>query len=63
MKKYTLLCLFVIGITASLRAQSLSFDDALAKCVQATKNSKASKNKPKQPIIIANHSVGSICPN
>ena len=30
MKKYTLLCLFVIGITASLRAQSLSFDDALS---------------------------------
>ena len=29
MKKYTLLCLFVIGITASLRAQSLSFNDAL----------------------------------
>ena len=30
MKKYTLLCLFVIGITASLRAQSLSFDEALS---------------------------------
>lgn len=30
MKKYTLLSLFVIGITASLRAQSLSFDEALS---------------------------------
>ena len=30
MKKYTLLCLFVIGITALLRAQSLSFNDALS---------------------------------
>ena len=30
MKKYTLLCLFVIGLTASLQAQSLSFDEALS---------------------------------
>ena len=30
MKKYTLLCLFAIGLTASLRAQSLSFDEALS---------------------------------
>lgn len=30
MKKYTLLCLFAIGLTASLQAQSLSFDEALS---------------------------------
>ena len=61
MKKYTLLCLFVIGLTASLQAQSLSFDEALSQ--MAIKNSKASKNKLKPPIITASRSGGYTCPN
>ena len=63
MKKYTLLCLFVIGLTASLQAQSLSFDEALSQMRSGNQKLKGIENKMKPPIITASRSAGYTCPN
>lgn len=63
MKKYTLLCLFVIGLTASLQAQSLSFDEALSQMRSGNQKLKGIEKQTEAADITASRSAGYTCPN